>query len=172
MRTKVGQPRVGRQPVDNQISGGARQHGLAAVRQIAQVCGPVDGRTDVVALVAQPHLPGMHADTQPDRGQRCALQLQRTRHRVAGTRERDHEVIALALFDGRTPSWTAMMSHTVRSSRAMAAVISFGWVCHSLVEPSTSASSNVTVPVGTARSRPDRLGSTAACPHLGQFYSC
>ena len=43
-----------------------------------------------------------------------------------------------------------MTSHTVRSSRAMAAVISSGWVCHSRVEPSTSASSNVTVPVGSS----------------------
>ena len=43
-----------------------------------------------------------------------------------------------------------MMSHTVRSSRATAAVISSGWVCHSRVEPSTSASSNVTVPVGSS----------------------
>ena len=51
---------------------------------------------------------------------------------------------------GRTPSWAAMTSHTVRSSRAMAAVISSGWVCHSRVEPSTSASSNVTVPVGSS----------------------
>ena len=32
----------------------------------------------------------------------------------------------------------------------MAAVISSGWVCHSRVEPSTSASSNVTVPVGSS----------------------
>ena len=32
----------------------------------------------------------------------------------------------------------------------MAAVISSGCVCHSRVEPSTSASSNVTVPVGSS----------------------
>ena len=75
MRTKVGQPGVGRQPVENQIFGDARQHGLPAVGQIAQACGPVDGRTDVVALVAQLHLTGMHADAQPDRGQRRPLQL-------------------------------------------------------------------------------------------------
>ena len=36
------------------------------------------------------------------------------------------------------------------SRRATAAVISSGWVCHSRVEPSTSASSNVTVPVGSS----------------------
>src|SRR6478752_1800842 len=46
-----------------------------------------------------------------------------------------------------------MTSHTERSSRAMAAVIPSGWVCHSRVEPSTSASSNVTVPVGSSLTR-------------------
>ena len=51
---------------------------------------------------------------------------------------------------GRTPSWAEMTSQSVRSSRATAAVISSGWVCHSRVEPSTSASSNVTVPVGSS----------------------
>src|SRR5258705_3295223 len=40
----------------------------------------------------------MHADAQPDRGQRRTLQLERTRPRVAGPRERHHEAIALALF--------------------------------------------------------------------------
>src|SRR6516225_8028208 len=43
-----------------------------------------------------------------------------------------------------------MTSHTVRSSRAIAALISSGSVCHSRVEPSTSAKSNVTVPVGSS----------------------
>jgi hypothetical protein len=41
----------------------------------------------------------MHADTQPDWGQRRPLQLQRTPHRVSGAGERDHEAIALALLD-------------------------------------------------------------------------
>ena len=99
MRTKIGQPGVARQPVENQILGSAREHRLPAVGQIAQTCGPIDGRADAVALVTQLHFAGMHADTQPDRRQRCALQLQRTRHRIAGTRERDYKAIALALFD-------------------------------------------------------------------------
>ena len=62
--------------------GRARQHGLAAVGQIAQPRGAVDRRADVVALVAQLHLAGVHADAQPDRRQRRPLQLQRARHRV------------------------------------------------------------------------------------------
>jgi hypothetical protein len=41
----------------------------------------------------------MHSDAQPDRGQRCPLQHKCTRDRVAGTGERDHEAIALALLD-------------------------------------------------------------------------
>jgi hypothetical protein len=40
-------------------------------------------------------------------------------------------------------------SRRVSSSRAIAAPISSGWVSHNRVEPSTSASSNVTVPVGS-----------------------
>jgi len=58
---------------------------------------------------------------------------------------------------GRTPSWAAMTSHTMQSSRAMAAIISSGWVSHSRVEPSTSASSNVTVPVGSSSLTPRSL---------------
>jgi hypothetical protein len=69
------------------------------VRKVAQPRRPVDGRADVVALVTQLHLTRVHADAQPDRGQRRPLQVQRTRHRVAGTRERDHEAIAFTLFD-------------------------------------------------------------------------
>ncbi|MCW2652322.1 MAG: hypothetical protein JWR32_3298 [Mycobacterium sp.] len=42
------------------------------------------------------------------------------------------------------------MSHTVRSRCATAAVISSGLVCHSCVEPSTSAKTNVTVPIGSS----------------------
>ena len=68
MRTKVVQPGVGRQPIENQIFGCARQHGLPPMGQIAQPRGPVDGRADVVALVTQLHHPGMHADAQPESG--------------------------------------------------------------------------------------------------------
>ena len=99
MGAKIGQPGACREPVDDHVLGRARQHGLPAMGQIAQPRGAVDGRAGVVVLIAQLHLPGMHPDAQPDRCQRCPLQLQRARHRVAGARERDHEAIALALFD-------------------------------------------------------------------------
>ena len=52
MGTEVGQPGIGGQLVDHQVLGGARQHGLAAVGQVAQPRGPVDGGADVVPLVA------------------------------------------------------------------------------------------------------------------------
>src|SRR5215207_6649423 len=150
MRTEVGQPGVGREPIENQIFGRARQHGLPAVGQIAQACGPVDGRADVVALVTQLHLPGMHANAQPDRSERCPLQLQRARHRVAGPGERDHEAIAFALFDRpQTVMGGDELAHRPIEPRD-GAVISSGWVCHRRVELSTSASSNVTVPVGSS----------------------
>ena len=43
-----------------------------------------------------------------------------------------------------------MVSDTTLFIRAIAAVIWSGWVSHSRVEPSTSAKSNVTVPVGNS----------------------
>ena len=54
-----------------------------------------------------------------------------------------------------------MTSDTVWFRRAMAAVISSGWVSHSRVEPSTSASSSVTVPVGKSPLTPSSLQSTS-----------
>jgi hypothetical protein len=68
------------------------------VRQIAQPGGPIDGRPDVVAFVAQLDLAGVQANAQPDRRQRCPLQVQRARNRIAGAGECDHEAVALALF--------------------------------------------------------------------------
>ena len=62
MRSQVGQPGIVGQPVGHQLLGRARQHGLATMRQVTQPRGPVDGRTDVVALIAQLHLAGVHAD--------------------------------------------------------------------------------------------------------------
>jgi hypothetical protein len=41
----------------------------------------------------------MDPDAQPDRGQRCALQLQRARHRIGRASERRHKAVALALLD-------------------------------------------------------------------------
>jgi hypothetical protein len=63
---------------------------------------------------------------------------------------------------GRTPSWAAMASHTVRYRRATAAVISSGWASHSRVEPSTSASSSVAIPVGSSPLTPRSLQFTNA----------
>ena len=100
---QIGQPGIGRQTVDDHVLGRAGQHRLPAVRQIAQPRGPIDGRTDVVALVAQLDLTGMDADAQPDRGQRRLLQIQGTQNGIAGAPERDHETVALALFDRPHP---------------------------------------------------------------------
>ncbi len=62
MGSQVGQPGVVGQPVGHQLLGRTRQHRLATMRQIAQPGGAVDRRTDVVALVAQLHLSGVHTD--------------------------------------------------------------------------------------------------------------
>ena len=42
----------------------------------------------------------MQADAQPDRRQRCSLQIERARDRVARPPEGDNEAVALTLFDG------------------------------------------------------------------------
>ena len=51
----------------------------------------------------------------------------------------------------------------------MAAVISFGWVSQSLVEPSTSANSNVTVPVGNSPLTLSSLQSTSGVSARGSI---
>ena len=58
---------------------------------------------------------------------------------------------------------------SARSSRAIAAVISSGWVSHSRVEPSTSANSNVTVPVGKSPLTPRSLQSTSGASARGSI---
>jgi hypothetical protein len=70
---------------------------------------------------------------------------------------------------GRTPSWAATTSHTTWLNRAIAAVISSGWVSHSRVEPSTSASSSVTVPVGKNPLTPRSLQSTSGASARGSM---
>jgi hypothetical protein len=67
---QIGQPGIGREPVDHHDLGSGRDHGLAAMRQIPQPRGPVDGRAGLVGLIAQLHLAGMDPDAQPDRRQR------------------------------------------------------------------------------------------------------
>ena len=67
--------------------------------QVPQSSGAIDRRPDVVALVPKPNLAGVDPDAQPDRGQRCPLQVQRTSDRVGRAGESDHEAVALALLD-------------------------------------------------------------------------
>ncbi|OBF61708.1 hypothetical protein A5753_17105 [Mycobacterium sp. 852002-51971_SCH5477799-a] len=51
-------------------------------------------------FVAQLHLPAVQPNTQPDRGQWCALQRQGAGDRFAGSGEGDHKTVAFHLFDG------------------------------------------------------------------------
>ena len=97
---EVVQRDVWRELVDDKRFRRARQHRLAAVREVAQPGGAVDRRADVVAFVAQVHVAGVHADAQLDRRQRRPLQIQRAGHRVGGAGERDDEAVALTLLDG------------------------------------------------------------------------
>ncbi len=93
------QPGVGWQVVGDDLLGRAREHCLAAVGKVAQPCCSVDGRSDVVAFVAQLDLAGVQTDPQPDRRQRCQLQVEGARHRVAAAVERDDEAVAFTLLD-------------------------------------------------------------------------
>jgi hypothetical protein len=96
---EIGQPCIDGELVLNELFGHTRQHGLAAVRQVAQPRGLVDRRARVVALVAQTDVAGVHPDAQPDRRKIRALEFQRARHRVACAGERGDEAVAFTLFD-------------------------------------------------------------------------
>jgi hypothetical protein len=62
-----------------------------------------------------------------------------------------------------------MTADTVRFSSAIAVVIWSGWLSHSLVEPSTSANSNVTVPVGNSPLTLSSLQSTSGISARGSI---
>jgi hypothetical protein len=93
------QPGAGRQMVGNDLLSCAGENGLAAVRQVAQACGPIDGRPEVIAFVTQLDLACVQTDPQPDRRQGCQLQVEGARDRVTTTIERDDEAVAFALLN-------------------------------------------------------------------------
>ncbi len=62
-----------------------------------------------------------------------------------------------------------MTSDTTWLSLAMAAAISWGWASQSRVEPSTSANSNVTVPVGNSPLTSSSLQSTSGISARGSI---
>ena len=104
MTAQIGEPRTGGKVLEHQLLGNAGQHGLAAMREIAQPRGPIDSWSDVVAFIAEPYLAGVHADPKPDRSEWSLLQFQRTRHSVSRAGERDHEAVAFALFHRPNPA--------------------------------------------------------------------
>ena len=71
---------------------------------------------------------------------------------------------------GRTPLWVAMTSESTRSKRAIAAAISLEWFSHSRVDPSTSASSSVTVPLGSGSLTPRSLQFTSGVSPRRSFW--
>ncbi len=156
---QVGEPRIVGQEVGNQITCGSRQHRLAAMGELTQPGGPVDRRADVITLIAQSHLTGVHANTQPDRRQRRPLQVDGARHGIGCAGERDHEAVTFALLDRTHPMMGAHQFGERAIQVATATPISSGSAAHRRVEPSTSASSNVTVPVGTPSLTPSHRSS-------------
>jgi hypothetical protein len=83
----------------------------------------------------------------------------------------DNEAVALTLFDGAhtTLSGEGTGYRPIQPRHRGRHVV--GLVSDSRVEPSTSARSNVTVPVGSPLT-PRPLQSTAASPHVDQLRSC
>ena len=104
MGTQLGQPRTVGEPIGHQLHGPARQHRLAAMRQITQPRGAVDPRCREPIVIMKLHLTGAHPDAQPDRQQRGPLQLQRGRHRIGGPGERHLKTVTLAMFDRPHPA--------------------------------------------------------------------
>ena len=161
MAAQIGQPGVVGELVFDHFLRRGRDDGLAAVREVAYPGRLVDRRARVVAFVAQLHITGVNADAQLDRRQIRSLQFERACHRVTGPGECGDEAVALTLFDGAYP---AVLGDELRGGpfmRAMAPVIASGWLSHNCVEPSTSASSSVTVPVGSSSAMSTSLHSVA-----------
>ena len=61
MRAQIDQPRISRQPVDDERLGGSREQRLTAMAEISQPRRPVDRRTRVIALIAELYLARVHA---------------------------------------------------------------------------------------------------------------
>ena len=92
--------------------------------QVPDPRGTVHRRSDVIALVAQLHLAGVDADSQPDRGQRRAAGLVRTpRHRWHGRKQ--PQSCPRPAPPG-TPRWPTTIPGSSESRVATAAAISAG----------------------------------------------
>ena len=153
MDTQVDQPRPLRQVVGGQLSGRLGQHRLAAVGRIADPGRPVDGRTGVVALIPAQHITGMDPDTKPQRSAgQSPLDGQSAGHAVAGPGEGGHETVPLPLLDRPDP---VVASHRLVDHRVEGGQLRSPWPSASdsqaRVDPSTSPSTNVTVPVGNTK---------------------
>jgi hypothetical protein len=168
--SEVREPDVWRELVDDERFRRTREDGLTAVRQVAQPGGAVDGRADVVALVAQSHVAGVDADAQLDRRQGCAPTPRRKppRRRRGRTRSRS---CPLALLH-RSPH-----RHGPRECRKPCDPAARPRPSSPPVGYPTAASSPRRRPTATspfrsaARSAPLRSSSLAARPRVDQSRS-
>ena len=146
------------------------QHGLAAMSQIPQPGGPVDGgpisflsSRSRISPVCTPMRSRSGAN-----GARC-----RARAQATASRARENATTKLSPSPcsiGRTPSWAAVIRPgSDRAGDGYRRLLGPG--LPQPVEPSTSASSNVTVPVGNSVS-PARSSSAAPPPLGDQSGSC
>ncbi len=151
VRAQLRQPRIGGQVVDDQRLRRPRQQRLTAVSEVAQARRPVDRRARIVTLVTQLYLAGVHPDAAAgsEPAAPAAVPARTPRRHWRGRRP-PRSCRPRPARPGRTPPWDVTNSSTTELSRPSAAAISSAWVSHSRVEPSTSASSSVTVPVGSS----------------------
>ena len=164
VRAQVGQPRV-RPAADRTPSRSvdARKHGLAAMGQIAQARGPIDGRADVVAFVAQPAprrcARRCAAGSEPS-GARCSSSAHATASLARA--KATTKLSPSPCSTGRTPWWAATRSVT-------ASVEARDGVCHLVGlglpqprRPLDVGEQQASPCRSAARSRPGRSSSTAS----------
>ena len=170
VNAEISQPSIGGEPVDYQIACGAGQDGLAAVRQSAQPRGAVDSRPDVVAIFTSSGRRRCACRCAAGSAPRVlAVIPAHTPRRRWHVRTQPRKLSPSHCSTGRTPPWAATTSDRVRSSCATTAVISPSWFSHSRREPSRSALSSVTVPVGSNSSPPRRSHSLPVFPRNSIF---
>ena len=99
------------QGLGDELIGGAREQGLAAVRRGPQARAAVKRRADVVSGVAEDRLAAVQGDADPQlaalrpvgRAQ-LALEVERAGKRPRGLGEGDHGAVALALLERAGPA--------------------------------------------------------------------
>ena len=151
---EVAQRRAVRQPVADELARRLRQHDLAAVPGVAQAGGAVQSRArrSCPRLGAGPRRCG--CPCAAGAGSRASCRWISSAHATASD-ARANAATKLSpspCSTGRTPWCQPSVASTTSPSASSAPVISWARSSHPRVEPSTSARSSVTVPLGRTSS--------------------